>query len=168
MKRQTRPFVVEVKKRRGGLVGKRPIWAGTDLAAFAKDAAFSPEAPDQRAQLPGRYTPKDASSNTEEQDAQSHGAETIVQAKYDFDVTKSDTEKDSAAVRAEPAEGGSRRIRRRCRLHRLAVADLPRGQRWKRRLPAVLMRHKKREACASPYQRISGSVRARRIAARGS
>jgi hypothetical protein len=37
MKRQIRPFVVEVKKKRGDQVRKRSIWDGLDLSAIGAE-----------------------------------------------------------------------------------------------------------------------------------
>lgn len=37
MRRQTRPFVVEVKKKRGDTVRKQSIWGGLDLSAIAAE-----------------------------------------------------------------------------------------------------------------------------------
>lgn len=39
MKRQTRPFIVEVKQKRGNFRPNRSIWGDLDLAAIAADAA---------------------------------------------------------------------------------------------------------------------------------
>lgn len=43
MKRQTRPFVVEVKKKRGDASRKQSIWGGLDLSVIAVETAGKPE-----------------------------------------------------------------------------------------------------------------------------
>lgn len=48
MKQQTRPFVVEIKKKRGPHVKKRSIWAGTDISAAAEQMKAMPPLVEER------------------------------------------------------------------------------------------------------------------------
>lgn len=142
MKVQTRPFVVEVRKRRGAIGPKPSIWAGTDLATAARQVT-SLEAPGQNEvsaveDVSGEaltITDKDASSEpdvdvTTDGVGEARSGEVAV------------TDDDVVPVAAEVTDVPVRRPQRRSRSKAVA-ASLPRGQRWKRRLPEVLRRKKR-------------------------
>lgn len=144
MKRQPRPFVVEVKKRRGGLSGKRPIWAGIDLEVLANEVASSSHTVDTPDHTPERDMSEPAQSAMEGGDAHAHTVETITRHADPSEEIRPEADDDGRPVAVEPAHDARWRVRRRGRQHREAVSALPRGHRWKRRLPAVLLRRKKR------------------------
>lgn len=146
MKRQTRPFVVEVKKRRGGSAGKRPIWAGIDLERLTNEATSSAPVID----TPDDNQAPDVSEATgpvlENGNVQARAAGTIALRDDVPDAVRFEDCDDGGSVSVAPADDAPRRVRRRDRRRGEAVEALPRGQRWMRRLPAVLLRHKRRES----------------------
>lgn len=144
MKRQTRPFVVEVKKRRGGSAGKRPIWAGIDLGGLANEESSSAPVVDLPDHTRARIVSEPATSVIEGGNVQAQAAGRIEQRRDLPDAVRFDDGYDGEAVSVVTADDILRRVSRRDRRHVDAVAALPRGQRWKRRLPAVLLRCGKR------------------------
>ncbi|TYR33479.1 hypothetical protein FY036_07840 [Mesorhizobium microcysteis] len=122
MKRPTRPFVVEVKKRRGSPAKPRSIWGDLDLSALAADPSAVTE-----------LTSKPVGNDRDTDPAiREDGAEpAIADATY--------AEPYPAEVEVEGgAEDRVQSIRKRVR--RSDEPNLPRGQRWKRRLPKALRR----------------------------
>lgn len=133
--KQQRPFVVEIKQKRG--LVKRPdsIWAGIDLAAISNDvttadtkgalasATPQPVRPSEDVSLPVFTT---ASVVPDDQH--------VIAPKTS--LLQPSTAEDTPVPDASPAPPGDRRSRRRKRWHK--DVPLPRGERWKRRLPWVL------------------------------
>ena len=128
MRRQTRPFVVEVKKKRGDPVRKQSIWGGLDLSAIAAETTERlPEA------KPGQLQAKAIESTSSEDVTVSTCTIVLPKAQIDPDSDARDLENEPGeAANIEPA---SPKVSRR---RRGSAETLPRGQRWKRRLPEVL------------------------------
>ena len=137
MRRPARPFVVEVKKKRGSLAKRRSIWGDLDLSAVAadplavSDGTLEPAGNDSD---PDPVVEADRTSNTDcaietlSEDGDAHAIADATHAEPH--LTKVETE----GAAEEPARSSRQRIRRR------DEPALPRGQRWKRRLPKALRR----------------------------
>lgn len=143
MKRQTRPVVVEVKKRRGGVPGKRPIWEGIDLAAVANEVTPSAHDVVMPAQIPALDATEPGVPVSEGGDVRAQPAPTIAEREDPSAAVRFGAGDDVGPVPVELEENTQKR-RRRSRRNWDIVSTLPRGQRWKRRLPAVLLRRTKR------------------------
>ncbi|CCV16358.1 hypothetical protein [Mesorhizobium sp. STM 4661] len=142
MKRQARPFVVEVRKKRGHVAQKASIWAGIDVARFAQEAEPSSVVIDAKGPTGGQEIAIENSppitvesvgpSEVEPMDGFPDGDEEIEAAR-------------TAGVAADMANGSETDSSGSCcgRRRKQAVAALPRGERWKRRLPDVLLRRKR-------------------------
>ncbi len=138
MKRQTRPVVVEIKKRRAGPAAKPSIWAGIDLGRIEKEVDAAEVAVDRPGERPASNVPERVRSVMEEVVVETQAAG-VVEPPEDLAVA---APLDDDGAREEPARRSSRRDRRRVD----AVVALPRGQRWMRRLPGVLLQRKRRES----------------------
>lgn len=137
MKRPTRPFVVEVKKRRGSPAKPRSIWGDLDLSAVADDPLAVPKG-----------APKPTGTDSDlipvvENDRASDADPVIGTPSEDGDkrvianANQAETEPRDVATEGtadEPARSPRKRPGRR------DEPNLPRGQRWKRRLPRALRR----------------------------
>lgn len=134
MRRPVRPFVVEVKKKRGNVAKRHSIWGDLDLAVIANDrssalAVGEPEPP-QDVMEPevtiARARPDEV-------------VETAVLAKSDSlqDGEKELVDQRPAVAMTEVTEQQPAAISRRWASRR-DEKTLPRGQRWKRRLPKAL------------------------------
>ncbi|MER9597917.1 hypothetical protein [Mesorhizobium sp. M0244] len=134
--KQQRPFVVEIKQKRGLVKRPESIWAGIDLAAVANDVA--------------KATTKDAADDAVRQpivpseDVRSlpvfTTAEVISDARRlsmpDVSLSEPPTVEEAPVPDASHAPHGNRRTRSRKRWQK--DVPLPRGERWKRRLPWML------------------------------
>lgn len=134
MKRQSRPFIVEVKKKRGESARQRSIWGNLDLAAIDAETAReltkikSPMVPVTTINL----APKADLSQPATPSREPPISEIIEEA------TLSAVEPEPAVplMAEEPLRNQLSRKRRKSAEH------LPRGERWKRRLPQVLRKGK--------------------------
>jgi hypothetical protein len=137
MKRPTRPFVVEVKKKRGSPAKPRSIWGDLDLSTVAGDPLSVPKG-----------VPKPTGTDSDpipvvENDRASDAGPVIGTPSEDGDeraianANQAEAQPRDVATEGtadEPARSPRKRVRRR------KEPDLPRGQRWKRRLPRALRR----------------------------
>lgn len=137
MKRPTRPFVVEVKKKRGGPVKQRSIWGDLDLSVLSNDKLAVTELISERAgndRDPDPAVEVDRASGTVfaiETSSEDGDVQVLANANHaELHPTAAETE----AAADEPARSPRKRVRRR------GEPNLPRGQRWKRRLPKALRR----------------------------
>ena len=138
MKRQTRPVVVEIKKRRAGPAAKPSIWASIDLGRIEKEVDAAEVAVDRPGERPASNVPERVRSVMEEVVVETQAAG-VVEPPENLAVA---APLDDDGARKVPARRSSRRDRRRVD----AVVALPRGQRWMRRLPGVLLQRKRRES----------------------
>lgn len=127
MKPQKRPFVVEIRHKRG--VPKRPpsIWGDVDLAGAAdavRNEAAAPAHAEELSPAPVGAPPKSVPSRPSD-DGNANAQ--VAHAAPDLRETPGDPQADPATKADLPA-------RRRQQRELL----LPRGERWKRRLPEVL------------------------------
>lgn len=137
MKRATRPFVVEVKKKRGSLAKRWSIWGDLDLSAVADDPLAVPKGtpePTETDRDPIPVVESDRASDagpaiespSEEGDADAHADAAYAEAQ----IAQVETE----GAAEESAWSPRKRVRWR------DESNFPRGQRWKRRLPKALRR----------------------------
>ena len=134
MKRQSRPFIVEVKKKRGESARQRSIWGNLDLAAIDAETAReltkieAPVVPVTTINLAPKPDLSQPSTSSREPPVSE-----IIE-----DATLSAVEPEPAAplMAEEPPRNQLSRKRRKSAEH------LPRGERWKRRLPKVLRKGK--------------------------
>ncbi|RRH92177.1 hypothetical protein EH240_31260 [Mesorhizobium tamadayense] len=134
--KQQRPFVVEFKQKRGLVKRPESIWAGIDLAVIANDVAIANTKGVVAEAMPQPIVPSE--------DARSQPVLTTAKALSDAkDMIMPDASlPEPPAVEVAPVPDGShaspgdRRTRRKKRWHK--DVPLPRGERWKRRLPWVL------------------------------
>lgn len=137
MRRPARPFVVEVKKKRGNLAKRHSIWGDLDLAAVAGDPLRDPPGDSEPATRGREVDPVLAVDRV-------HACEAGAEA------TSKGEERDSVGVGPQVGEHGGASVAKdaaeepagqsRKRVRRGDEPTLPRGQRWKRRLPKVLRR----------------------------
>ena len=133
MKRQSRPFIVEVKKKRGESARQRLIWGNLDLAAIDAETAReltkieAPVVPVTTINLAPKPDLSQPSTSSREPPVSE-----IIE-----DATLSAVEPEPAAplMAEEPRNQLSRKRRK-------SAEYLPRGERWKRRLPKVLRKGK--------------------------
>jgi hypothetical protein len=132
MRRPARPFVVEVKKKRASLARRRPIWGDLDLSAGAADSSDAPVEPSGN-----ECDPDPTADSGDRADlalaiiAEDRGGQVVADAMLaGEDPAETETE--------DVAEKAVRSFRKRVR--RRDEPTLPRGQRWKRRLPKALRR----------------------------
>jgi hypothetical protein len=132
MRRQSRPFIVEVKKKRGELTRQRSIWGKLDLAAIGAETAR--ELAESELQ-PAPATAIDVALRPDQTLPSTPVLELPV-----LEVIQS---AGPSHVEARPAApeivGQSQHVSPK---RRKAAEPLPRGERWKRRLPKVLRRGK--------------------------
>lgn len=133
MKRQTRPFVVEVKKKRGDAARKQSIWGGLDLSAIAAETTERLPAVEPRHSQEKAIKPP----STSEELTVSTPMMALPEARIDPHIYARDPEHASSEV-AEAGPSRPKAGRRR----RAGAETLARGERWKRRLPEVLRRKK--------------------------
>jgi hypothetical protein len=147
VKREIRPFVVEVKKKRGVSIRKGSIWAGTDLSAIARETAAPSMVAHQKESVPHRMG-KAETTILDEQLVCARSLEATVGEGSGAQDTSVDGEVEGAA-KATPVEAPAvppltTRRKRKFRWS-VSVDALPREERWKRRLPKVLRRKKRVE-----------------------
>ncbi|MBU2147025.1 MAG: hypothetical protein KJ796_18355 [Alphaproteobacteria bacterium] len=137
MKRPTRPFVVEVKKKRGSPAKRQSIWGDLDLLALAADPPVVTELVSKPAgndRDPDPAVEVDCASDTGSAigtPSENGDAHAIADSNHtELHPTAAGT--DGAAD--EPVRSPRKRVGRR------DEPTLPRGQRWKRRLPKALRR----------------------------
>lgn len=134
MRRQSRPFIVEVKKKRGDLTRQRSIWGKLDLAAIGAQTAQEPA---EIEQLQVQHSKHDVRSKLGHA-IPSKPATELPSAEINQSVGLPNLEAQPADRRTDervPPQGTSRKRRK-------SAESLPRGQRWKRRLPKLLRRGK--------------------------
>lgn len=104
MRRQTRPFIVEVKQKRGSPKRARSIWGDLDLSAFAAETKGEPEVREMpNPQLiDSNVTPVDAESGNKPQ------VEHLMPDPQETETAQSVTE---APAKAEPAEAKKKAAR---------------------------------------------------------
>jgi hypothetical protein len=137
MKRPTRPFVVEVKKRRGSPAKPQSIWGDLDLSVLTADpsavtelnseAAGNDRDPDPAVEV-DRASNTGSAIQTPSEDGDAHA---IADGNH-AEPHPTDAETEGAADK--PARSPRKLVRRHDQ------PNLPRGQRWKRRLPRALRR----------------------------
>lgn len=137
MKRPTRAFVVEVKKKRGSPAKRRSIWGDLDLSAVAADPLTVPDGtlepvgndsdPDPVVEV-DRASNTDSAIETASEDGDAHAIADATHAEPHLD------EVETEGVAEVPARLSRKRVRHR------DEPKLPLGQRWKRRLPKALRR----------------------------
>lgn len=137
MKRTARPFVVEVKKKRGSPAKRRSIWGDLDLSTVTADTSSDSEGIDEPAGHGGDLKPVVAFDREGDMDPAVTTMAPDGDTPASLDAT--DAAQHSADVEPEylsrdPMRSPQERIRRR------GEQTLPRGQRWKRRLPKALRR----------------------------
>jgi hypothetical protein len=132
MKQQTRPFVVEVKKKRGNAARKQSIWGGLDLSAIAAETTENLQEVE-----PARLPEKAIEPPPSEGAMIATRMMAAPTAQIDQDIVARDLQHEqSEEANIEPARPRTPRRRRG------SAETLPRGQQWKRRLPEALRRRK--------------------------
>ncbi|MBN9039193.1 MAG: hypothetical protein J0H53_24275 [Rhizobiales bacterium] len=135
MKRPTRPFVVEVKKKRGSPAKQRSIWGDLDLSALAAEPLVATKLTSEPVgNDPDPAVKVDRARNagsTIESPSEDGDAYAIADANH---AEAQRAEFETEGVVEEPTRSPRKRVRRR------DEPILPRGQRWKRRLPKALRR----------------------------
>ncbi|WP_292537126.1 hypothetical protein [Mesorhizobium sp.] len=143
MKQQKRPFVVEIKQKRGLVKRLQSIWGGIDLAAIANDVA---EATTEGAIAEAKPQPIFSGGEDIRSQPIPTTGEALSEVKHvimpDASVAEPPTVEEGRVAEALNAPAGVRRTRRKKRSQE--DVRLPRGERWKRRLPWVL-RQSRRE-----------------------
>lgn len=135
MKRPTRPFVVEVKKKRRNPAKKRSIWGDLDLSAAAADTSNvseSKDGPSASHTNIGLVGMNDHSGDSE--------APIVTNVDSDGPALADEAQETSDLGEIEAGSGiaSSERLSRTRGRHQ-DEPSLPRGQRWKR-LPKLLRR----------------------------
>lgn len=129
MKRQSRPFIVEVKKKRGESARQRSIWGNLDLAAIGAETAR---------ELTRDEAPVEPAGITDSEPKQE-----LSQLSTSFqELSAPEIAEDAgpAGVEHEAAEVEEPHRNRLSRRRQKDVESLPRAERWKRRLPKVFRR----------------------------
>jgi hypothetical protein len=132
MRRQSRPFIVEVKKKRGELTRQRSIWGKLDLAAIGAETAR--ELAESELQ-PAPATAIDVALRPDQTPPSTPVPELPVSG-VNQSAGPSDVEAEPAATEMV---GQPQPVSRK---PRKAAEAFSRGERWKRRLPKVLRRGK--------------------------
>ncbi|MEQ1954673.1 hypothetical protein [Mesorhizobium sp. CN2-181] len=139
MRQQQRPFVVEIKQKRGLVKRPQSIWGGIDMAAIAKEVAeaktegaIAEAMPQPISAEDGRPQPMPPTG-----EAASDAKDEIVP---NGSLVKPMAVEEAPMPEASKAQTGARRTRKKKRWQK--DIPLPRGQRWKRRLPWVLRQSK--------------------------
>jgi hypothetical protein len=132
MRRQSRAFIVEVKKKRGELTRQRSIWGKLDLAAIGAETAG------ELAESEPLAAPVIAT------DVALRPDQTLPSTPVpEFSVSEVIQSAGPSTVESEPAATDMvGQLQHVSRKRRKAAESLPRGERWKRRLPKVLRRGK--------------------------
>lgn len=133
--KQPRPFVVEIKQKRGLVKRPESIWAGIDLAAIANDVA--------KANTKGAAAEAMPQPIVRSEDVRSVPVFTTVEVVSDTQqvimpdasLLEQPTVEEAPVPDASHAPPGDRRARSGKRWRKDV---LPRSERWKRRLPWVL------------------------------
>ncbi|UVK48187.1 hypothetical protein BPNPMPFG_007507 (plasmid) [Mesorhizobium sp. AR07] len=135
MRQPQRPFVVEIKQKRGLLKRPQSVWAGIDLAAIANEVAEAKTEGAIAKATPPPTFPEDVRPQPmlTTGEAVSDAKDGIVP---DGSSPKPLAVEEAPMPEASNAQAGGRRTRKLKRWHK--DVTLPRGQRWKRRLPWVL------------------------------
>ena len=135
MRRPARPFVVEVKKKRGNVAKRHLIWGDLDLAVIANDLSSAV------ADAAGPVVPQDVMEPeaTIARARPDEVAETAISAKSDSlqDCERAQVDQPPAVAMMEVNEQHQAVASRRWASRR-NEKTWPRGQRWKRRLPKAL------------------------------
>ncbi|RUX07966.1 hypothetical protein EOA30_07635 [Mesorhizobium sp. M8A.F.Ca.ET.059.01.1.1] len=135
--KQLRPFVVEIKQKRGLVKRPESIWAGIDLAGIAKDVVTADTTGAVAAtMLQSLHPSKDVSLPVFTTASVVPDDQHVITPKTSL-LERLATE-DTPVPDVSKAPPGDRRTRRRKRWQK--DIPLPRGERWKRRLPWVLRR----------------------------
>jgi hypothetical protein len=128
MRRQSRPFIVEVKKKRGDLTRQRSIWGKLDLAAIgaetARELAESELLAAPVMAIDGAVRPDQTLRSTPVPELP---VSEVMQSAGPSDV--------EAGPAATEMVGQPQHVSRK---RRKGAKPLPRGERWKRRLPKAL------------------------------
>ncbi|MER9197162.1 hypothetical protein NKI13_28575 [Mesorhizobium australicum] len=137
--KQQRPFVVEIKQKRGLVKRPQSIWGGIDLAAIANDMAEAKtEGPIGEAGIvPGddvRSQPMVAAGEA--------GSDAKHMNMLDASLPQPPTVEEAPMPEASNAPTEDRRTRKEKRWRK--DVPLPRGERWKRRLPWALRQSRTR------------------------
>ncbi|MER8440412.1 hypothetical protein NKH36_31165 [Mesorhizobium sp. M1312] len=134
MRQQQRPFVVEIKQKRGLVKRPQSIWGGIDLASIANEVAEA-KTDGVTAEAPPPIFPEDVRPQPmlATRVAVSDAKDVTV---CDGSLPKPPTVEEAPMAEASNAQAGGRRTRKTKRWQK--DIPLPRGQRWKRRLPWVL------------------------------
>jgi hypothetical protein len=119
MKRQTRPFIVEFKNRRGAAKQKRSIWGDIDLSVIAADAARESE----KGQLPDRRL---VDSNPAHPDADDGNKPQVELPMADLQQTEASQPLTEVPAKAEPVETKKKAPRQKRRQKRNRNARLQR------------------------------------------
>lgn len=135
MRQPQRPFVVEIKQKRALVKRPQSIWGGIDLAAIANDVAEAKTEDAIAEAIPQPIFSDDVRSQPlpTTGEAVSNAQGVIVP---DESSPKPPTVEEASMPEASNAQPGGRRTRKLKRWQK--DVPLPRGQRWKRRLPWVL------------------------------
>jgi hypothetical protein len=119
MKRQTRPFIVEVKHKRGTRKSRRSIWGGLDLSAISAETGNEEQQPNGQL-VDSNVTVVDAepwhNSRAEQHMADPHEAEsTQTGAEVPAKPTTAEPRKRAARPRKAKAEAGQPTVRKSAR-----------------------------------------------------
>ncbi|MEI9402639.1 hypothetical protein [Mesorhizobium argentiipisi] len=134
MRRQSRPFIVEVKKKRGEPARQRSIWGKLDLAAIGAETA--PELTNIEAPVVP-VTTIDSTPKADFSELSTSSQELPVsEIIKDAGLPSVETGSGAAVMAKEPQRT------RLSRKPRKSAESLPRAERWKRRLPKVLRKGK--------------------------
>ncbi|RNJ41495.1 MULTISPECIES: hypothetical protein [Mesorhizobium] len=128
--KQQRPFVVEIKQKRAVVKRPQSIWAGIDLAAITNDLA--------EAKTEGPVSEAPISPGEDVRSQPMAGAGEAVSDARDMIMPDVSLPEPTTVEEAPVSEAstGDRRARKKKRWQK--DVPLPRGERWKRRLPWVL------------------------------
>lgn len=137
MRRPARPFVVEVKKKRGNVAKRHSIWGDLDLAIIASERssavadAAEPEPPQDV------MGPEVAIARAQLGEVQEMAISAESDALQDCEAKQVDQPPTVAMPKVTEQQPAATSRRWASRRHN---KTLPRGQRWKRRLPKALHR----------------------------
>jgi hypothetical protein len=128
LRRQSRPFIVEVKKKRGEITRRRSIWGKLDLTAIgaetARKLAESEPLAAPATAIEGSVRPDQALRSTPVPELP---VSEVIQSAGPSHV--------EAGPAAPEMVGQPKPVSRK---RRRGAKPLPRGERWKRRLPKAL------------------------------
>lgn len=132
--KQQRPFVVEIKQKRGLVKRPESIWAGIDLAAIANDVAKKNTKDAVAEAMPQPIVPGEDVRCLPVFTTAEVASDAVIMP--DASLTEPATLEEASVPDASHAPPGPRRARSKKRPRK--DVPLPRGERWKRRLPWVL------------------------------